>query len=94
VVGTKVGKEVMGIEGRAGMYELTTTVLEGDTSPIAVGVPPSVDPPPVPFLENDEDDDPTACPSALINGSATDSGAVGDRPLAPILKAVKGEGKV
>jgi len=94
VVGTKVGKEVMGIEGRAGMYELATTVLEGDTSPIAVEVPPSVDPPPVPFPENDEDGDPMACPSTLINGSVTDSGAVGDRPLAPIPKAVKGEGKV
>jgi len=53
----------MDIEGRAGMYELATTVLEGDTSPIAVEVPPSVDPAPVPFLESDADGDPMACPS-------------------------------
>jgi len=76
------------------MYELATTVLEGNTSPTAVEVPPSANPLPVPFLEDDEDGDPMACPSTLINDSVTDSGAVGDRPLAPILKAVKGEGKV
>lgn len=92
VVGAKLRKEVTEVEGRVAMYEFATTVLEGETSPVAVEGPPEPEPLLLPFL--DKDDGPVTCPPPLINDSATGSGAIGDRPLVTILKAVKVEDKV